>query len=896
MAAGGPKRKHEKSAPEAALVAVPAKSSRLAGPVSAAAAPTWDWREPEPFEDSRETMSKVVQWHLLDFVRTYKDDSDLQLSMVDTLESIKPLRIDSKSAGSYKEMWEDEHALLSLHQNKMYEAGASIFWCAMGQESTKFFFDAVSWESTEDFESKLFGESAKVHGQFLFPTTIHLWVSKSMEESAGSLEKLLKVARYPILNGMTTVNAWYLAVARALKANDGPRTKALLKAGLSVTLHLRRLESEAEGYKQAMNLSGNHKLSAQANGESLLSWLVRYEFLSKEVGTSVVAQHVKFPVDPLRLEAGDHLGHDGCVPWIKIKGVLTEKSRAILQSMSLRYSSEIFLEEYSKLLRIVYCLQRYPAAERMESTFFEYCMESSLVGLIRNQVKPDFFKTNNMGAETKGGKPGFADLCAARMLFVDCVENFLSSVQNNQSKSELMDVWSKFKSPVAWNEDFLVVTAEKSGEDEVVQTPLEKFNKGKSKLSNQLATLGLDSFANTRYEGEYDADLLVLSTFYAKIPSVLMEPAEAEKKLALVVASQDLFRAIEVATTVVSTSESTAAPLRTLAKSNSLGDDPEEKKRKEERQAAWKAASKARKTVVQFSVFHDAAQATEVVASSITASTKTEAGKSHRLVVLSVDLLQESDTKPWVDPFDGKPTAMKFDSRLEWVLKQSQPGDIIVVFDGRSRKARKHLEQEVAKSTMGANAVELSIIYSGKRPYRMRTREVAFGSRPLEIGFTLTVFSRSKMPVRERKTFAGAGGDKQRIFAAKEVATPKKWSRSGVPLFWHESKSIAWWRQFLVDLQVTSVVDMSPGSASLACACMSSKGQSNVHYIGFSHDAAHQSFLANVTDRASLVVITTHGSSLYESWLFADILASESKEDEPLQSESEDEDEVAGKA
>ncbi|CAE7339993.1 unnamed protein product, partial [Symbiodinium sp. CCMP2592] len=830
-----------------------------------------------------------VQWHLLDFVRTYKDDSDLQLSMVDTLESIKPLRIDSKSAASYKEMWEDEHALLSLHQNKMYEAGASIFWCAMGQESSKFFFDAVSWESMEDFESKLFGESAKVHGQFLFPTTIHLWVSKSMEESAGSLEKLLKVARYPILNGMTTVNAWYLAVARALKAKDGPRTKALLKAGLSVTLHLRRLESEADGYKQAMNLSGNHKLSAQANGESLLSWLVRYEFLSKEVGATVVAQHVKFAQSQAILFDLKPVTTSVMTAVIKIKGVLTEKSRAILQSMSLRYSSKIFLEEYSKLLRIVYCLQRYPAAERMESTFFEYCMESSLVGLIRNQVKPDFFKTNNMGAETKGGKPGFADLCAARMLFVDCVENFLSSVQNTQSKSELMDVWSKFKSPVAWNEDFPVVTAEKSGEDEVVQTPLEKFNKGKS------------------YEGEYDADLLVLSTFYAKIPSVLMEPAEAEKKLALVVASQDLFRAIEVATTVVSTSESTATPLRTLAKSNSLGDDPEEKKRKEERQAAWKAASKARKTVVQFAVFHDTAQATEVVASSITASTKTEAGKSHRLVVLSVDLLQESDTKPWVDPFDGKPTAMKFESRLEWVLKQSQPGDIIVVFDGRSRKARKHLEQEVAKSTMGANAVELSIIYSGKRPYRMRTREVAFGSRPLEIGFMLTVFSRSKMQVRERKTFAGAGEestfcttytgvswpaslpmidaqDKQRIFAAKEVATPKKW-------------------QFLVDLQVTSVVDMSPGSASLACACMSSKGQSNVHYIGFAHDAAHQSFLANVTDRASLVVITTHGSSLYESSLaetvgqvFADILASESKEDEPLQSESEDEDEVAGKA
>ena len=34
-------------------------------------------------------------------------------------------------------------------------------------------------------------------------------------------------------------------------------------------------------------------------------------------------------------------------------------------------------------------------------------------------------------------------------------------------------------------------------------------------------------------------------------------------------------------------------------------------------------------------------------------------------------------------------------------------------------------------------------------------------------------------------------------------------------------------RQLLVDLSVASVVDMSPGSGALACACMSSKGQSN---------------------------------------------------------------------
>ena len=241
-----------------------------------------------------------MQWHLLDFVRTYKDDDDfrLTLGMAGTLESIQPLSIDESKSSSYKEMWEDSHALLSLQQHRMYEAGASIFWCAMGVESSKFFFDAVSWESLEEFRSKLWGESARVQSRLVFPTPIHVWLTKSMEESAGSLQKLLQGSRkFPILNGMTVVNSWYLAVALALRDKDTAVVKDLVRAGLTVTLNVRLLESESDGYKQAMILSGQQKLSAQANGESLLSWLVRYEFLSKSIGTNVVAQHVKFAKD-----------------------------------------------------------------------------------------------------------------------------------------------------------------------------------------------------------------------------------------------------------------------------------------------------------------------------------------------------------------------------------------------------------------------------------------------------------------------------------------------------------------------------------------------------------------------------------------------------------------------
>ena len=39
--------------------------------------------------------------------------------------------------------------------------------------------------------------------------------------------------------------------------------------------------------------------------------------------------------------------------------------------------------------------------------------------------------------------------------------------------------------------------------------------------------------------------------------------------------------------------------------------------------------------------------------------------------------------------------------------------------------------------------------------------------------------------------------DKKGIMSAPDVTalTPKKWSRSGIPLYWQESKSTAWWRR-----------------------------------------------------------------------------------------------------
>ena len=124
--------------------------------------------------------------------------------------------------------------------------------------------------------------------------------------------------------------------------------------------------------------------------------------------------------------------------------------------------------------------------------------------------------------------------------------------------------------------------------------------------------------------------------------------------------------------------------------------------------------------------------------------------------------------------------------------------------------------------------------------------------------------------------------DKQNIFP------------SGVPLFWLETKSMAFWLDLLEQLQVKTVVDITPGSGILASACM----ELGVPYFGMCINHQHHTWLSNVMDRMSLKYITQSGSALHMddlasqvSDIFADMLASlqEGEEGHAVMEEEEEE-------
>ena len=87
--------------------------------------------------------------------------------------------------------------------------------------------------------------------------------------------------------------------------------------------------------------------------------------------------------------------------------------------------------------------------------------------------------------------------------------------------------------------------------------------------------------------------------------------------------------------------------------------------------------------------------------------------------------------------------------RLDFLAKQSGPGDVLVVFDGRSKQCRSWLNSKIS-------GVEVWVLFDGKQKFRFRTRMVAFGSRSGEVGMIHFAFNRSKVPINERKQFSAS--------------------------------------------------------------------------------------------------------------------------------------------
>ena len=219
-----------------------------------------------------------------------------------------------------------------------------------------------------------------------------------------------------------------------------------------------------------------------------------------------------------------------------------------------------------------------------------------------------------------------------------------------------------------------------------------------------------------------------------------------------------------------------------------------------------------------------------------------KAGDTHRVFVFSADLFSESGSKPWAATPDLPGT--EADVFVKWLLSNTSQEDVLLLCDGLSRISRLKLETLVLEC-QPRNLPELWVVY---RPSRRLGRRVSFAAENGEVLLLSTAVDGNRLSAKERSAFNAVGeasthdttytgvqampwgamprvslDDKAKILGHKSEESPPGRifdASMGVPLFWAERKTAKFWTQILEDLDGRAVFDLTPGTGSLARACL----------------------------------------------------------------------------
>jgi hypothetical protein len=241
------------------------------------------------------------------------------------------------------------------------------------------------------------------------------------------------------------------------------------------------------------------------------------------------------------------------------------------------------------------------------------------------------------------------------------------------------------------------------------------------------------------------------------------------------------------------------------------------------------------------------------------------------------------------DSFRGVITdcAPEFLEVVKWLVMAKQPADSLIISDGRSEVARRHIRDLLTK-LCNDDFTELWVIYdmetSLHTDVRNPKRKVAWSAANMEVLFVIlskktkgqrgivardsfnkcgesTNFSRSYtgVPFRNIAEIPRFTKDaKAKILGPAAVGTfgksrvAKEVDAKGHPLFWSEWKPVALYSTLFRDFQVGSVVDLTPGSGA---ACLASL-YTSTKYIGFAHNQAHKEWLQDYMQRLFVAMVS----------------------------------------
>ena len=275
--------------------------------------------------------------------------------------------------------------------------------------------------------------------------------------------------------------------------------------------------------------------------------------------------------------------------------------------------------------------------------------------------------------------------------------------------------------------------------------------------------------------------------------------------------------------------------------------------------------------------------------------------QSRRLFLIAADMfmpnvVKEQGCKDYIfNHAKSRSTKMgpEFAQLLEWVLSVKRPADCVLVCDGRLRQARKIIDEAFSKLDP-ALVEDIWVTYD--TPCRKKTtdfrnisRRMAYASNLRETMYlALPKIKRSGISIKSRVGFNKCGEEsshnltysgvtlrsifemptlsidlKKQIIGNSSVQTcyPDKAeveafriSCAGVPLTWHETKSVEFFKQVLADLpDVKYIFDFCPGSGAAAFGALCN----DMHYECICANTSHKDWLENVMDMCMHAVVTT---------------------------------------
>ncbi len=818
---------------------------------------------------------------------------------------------------SFKEAWDPKNALTSCRNVGMYEAGGNLLWIdpevAVG--STEIPSEDPAWHAVCCMAKALSEPTVFDNGKKRVRLTVTLSCARRSGLVGMSGESFPEGGALVLLGGHGVLWAWYVAMAQALRDGATDLVKMLYECALTTTLCMWTTTESRVLALESIRLSENIRTVGLLSVDNFIVFAKKIWYMTpapeKPDLKKLILQEVRFHgaiVNTTMMRVIQSL-----------KPFLTSQVEGLLSALDREFGMEVLTASYNKLKMLM-------QAVKNNSELGSWVLATMIVSLRRREVDPSDFTVE---CYSKGrGQPSFIQIaCANRVIVSHCASLVESVVQIDAPlAAQLKVVVDDLADPFKYHEKF------PSTEGATVDDAEEKENEAPEseeskpdylqKLQDSSSPSSVVLFAELLhkvYQGAYDEDVRLLAD--AQFPEQLLSAQTDLKQLGTDL--KELATSLAASENVMGIGASTKAPkptLRELVRRTSEGNDPEAAAI--ERQDLWKRAVAQRKKMVALHKVENKKKKDSYndIFEKLPASVKDFDGKTgveHRVFVLSCDLLNQKGSTPWLTA--SPPDDLVLDAVLEFLGGAAcKKNDVIMVWDGCQRRARRSLEDSIGAMSAAA---EVIITYTSSWNAWVKKKYV-LGSENKECGYIRFPQTRTKQGVKKRSSGNAAGEatshwttitglvppprqnlprispeDKLKIFPEAPTALPAKWTKcvsSGVPMFWGETKSIATWDLLLNEVCAKVVVDLSPGSGLLASACLS-KG---LVYHGIVGSPNHMGWLTNVLDRESLQHISRAGHPLYQEdlathlkELFGEIMDSEAKanDDEICITDSEEE-------